>query len=230
MVSVDKAIIARLKTSGETFEILVDADKALAYRGGGDIDIKDDMLAIDAVFKDSNKGERASEELMNKLFGSVDVYDIADKIIKKGDIQLTTEQKKRMLDERRRQIVSIISRESINPQTNAPHPPQRIEGAMDEARAQVSLAKSAEEQVEAVVKLLRPLLPLKFEKRRVAVKIPVGYSGNVQQILREFGKVEKEEWIGNFQYCVLEIPAGVQDDLYNKLNNLTHGEAEIKIL
>ncbi|ODS38109.1 MAG: rRNA metabolism protein [Candidatus Altiarchaeales archaeon WOR_SM1_86-2] len=230
MVSVDKAIIARLKTSGETFEILVDADKALAYRSGAGIDIKDDVLAIDAVFKDASKGDRASEELMNKLFGTTDVYEVADKIIKKGDIQLTTEQKRRMLDERKKRIVNIISRNAINPQTNSPHPPQRIEDAMDEARVHVSLAKSAEEQVESVIKLLRPLLPIKFEKRRVAVKIPAGYSSKVQQVLREFGRVEKEEWAGNYQYCVLEIPAGVQDDFYNKLNNLTHGEVEIKIL
>ena len=230
MVSVDKAIIARLKTSGETFEIMVDADKALAYKGGADIDIKDDVLAIDAVFKDASKGDRASEELMNKLFGTTDVYEVADKIIKKGDIQLTTEQKRRMLDERKKRIVNIISRNAINPQTNSPHPPQRIEDAMDEARVHVSLAKSAEEQVESVIKLLRPLLPIKFEKRRVAVKIPAGYSSKVQQVLREFGRVEKEEWAGNYQYCVLEIPAGVQDDFYNKLNNLTHGEVEIKIL
>jgi len=230
MVSVDKAIIARLKTSGETFEILVDADKALAYGSGAGIDIKDDVLAIDAVFKDASKGDRASEELMNKLFGTTDVYEVADKIIKKGDIQLTTEQKRRMLDERKKRIVNIISRNAINPQTNSPHPPQRIEDAMDEARVHVSLAKSAEEQVESVIKLLRPLLPIKFEKRRVAVKIPAGYSSKVQQVLREFGRVEKEEWAGNYQYCVLEIPAGVQDDFYNKLNNLTHGEVEIKIL
>ena len=43
MVDVDKSVIARYKTQGKNFEILVDCDKALAYREGK---IKDTTQAI----------------------------------------------------------------------------------------------------------------------------------------------------------------------------------------
>lgn len=167
---------------------------------------------------------------MIKLFSTSGVSEVADRILKKGEIQLTTEQKKRMLDEKKKKVVNIIARNAINPQTNVPHPPARIEEAMEEAKVHIKLSMSAEEQVDNVVKALRPILPLKFEKRTIAIKIPVEYSARLYGILKEFGEVKKEEYVGNYQYCLLEIPAGLQDDLYNKLNNLTHGNVETKIV
>lgn len=55
MVAVDKAVIARLKSSGETFEILVDPDLALDYRGGKEVDMND-ILAVKEIFKDAKRG------------------------------------------------------------------------------------------------------------------------------------------------------------------------------
>ena len=59
MVAVDSAIIARLKTHGQNFEILVDCNNAIALKGGKQVDMRD-VLAAMKIFSDSKKGLEAS--------------------------------------------------------------------------------------------------------------------------------------------------------------------------
>jgi len=62
------------------------------------------------------------------------------------------------------------------------------------------------------------------------VKIPATYAGNTYRVLREYGEVKKEEWDRGDLMSLIEIPAGVQDEFYSKLNSLTHGEVKIKLM
>ncbi|MFQ6129950.1 MAG: ribosome assembly factor SBDS, partial [Candidatus Hadarchaeaceae archaeon] len=151
MVRLEDAVIAKLSSHGTVFEVLADPELALALRKGEEIDIHR-VLAIDKIFKDSKKGEAASEEMMKKVFGTLDVFKIAEQIIRKGEVQVTTEQRRKMREQRHRQVVTLISRRAINPQTGLPHPPSRIEGALAEAKVHVNEFKSAEEQLPSIVK------------------------------------------------------------------------------
>lgn len=226
----EDAVIARLVTQGATFEILVDPELAFALKTGGKADIRD-VLATDRVFKDARKGLTASEETMRKVFGTTDVFKISEEIVKRGEVQITTEQRRRLREQRLKQIVALISRRAINPQTNLPHPPARIEAALSEARVQIDEFKGAEEQLGRILKALMPILPLKFENRKIAVKVPSSYAGRSQRHLREFGTIKEERWLedGSWSF-VIEIPAGVQGEFFEKLNDLTRGEAEAKVI
>ncbi len=230
MVKLEDAVIARLSSHNTTFEVLVDPELALAIRAGEDTDVQN-ALAVDKVFKDSKKGDAASEELIKKAFGTLDVAKVAEQIIRKGDVQITTEQRRKMREQRFRQVVSLISKRAINPQTNLPHPPSRIEAAINEARIHIDEFKSVEEQVPKIVKALLPIIPLKFETRRIAVKIPASYAGRSQRAVREFGTVKQEQWLNDGSWAVvIEIPAGIQGEFFDRLNNITKGEAETKVL
>ena len=131
MVTLEDAVIARLEYYGEHFEILVDPDLASDFKDGKKIDIEE-ILAVEEVFKDAKKGDKASEEAMMKAFNTIDPLEAAVTIIKKGHVQLTAQQRKEMQEEKRKLIIATITRESINPQTKLPHPARRIEIAMDE--------------------------------------------------------------------------------------------------
>lgn len=230
MVSLERAVIARLETHGERYEVLVDPELAVEFKRGQNLDISR-VLAVETVFKDAKKGDKASEERMRSLFGTADALEVAKKIIKKGEIQLTTEQRRKMLEAKRKKIVEIISRNAINPQTNTPHPPQRIERALEEAKFHVELSKTAEEQVQKAVKAIHALLPIRFEERRVAVKIPGQYAGKAYSVIKSFGDVKKEEWQKDGSWIVLmDLPAGVVEEFFSELNSLTKGEVETKIL
>jgi ribosome maturation protein SDO1 len=54
MVKLEEAVIARLESHGERFEILVDPDLAMKLKKGEEVDFEE-LLAADTVFKDSAK-------------------------------------------------------------------------------------------------------------------------------------------------------------------------------
>src|SRR3989338_4462950 len=146
MVNVDEAVIAKLKAQGHEFEILVDCASALALKEGKNVDIHD-VLAAMQVFSDAHKGLVASEHAIKQIFGTNDVSEVANQIIRKGEIQLTQEYRENLREEKRKQIIAIIHRNGVDPKTHMPHPPQRIENAFDEARFHVDEFKPVQQQV-----------------------------------------------------------------------------------
>ncbi len=230
MVTLEDAVIARLEYYGKHFEILVDPELAADFKRGEEIEVEE-ILAVEDIFKDARKGDKASEEAMQKAFNTTDLAEVAAFIIKKGQVQLTAQQRKEMLEEKRKKIVATITREAINPQTKLPHPARRIEIAMGEAKIHVDPFKSVDEQVTIVLKAIRTKIPIRFEKVNVAIRIPGDFTGKVYNIIPEFGKTKNEEWQQDGSWiAVVEIPGGMQDNFYRKLNELTHGQVETKLV
>lgn len=230
MVNVDDAVIARLESYGERFEILVDAELAADYKRGEDIDIST-VLAVEEIFKDAHKADKASEENMEKAFETTDPLEVADKIIHKGQIQITANQRRKMQEEKTKQVISTIAREAINPQTKLPHPPARIEKAMTEAKVHIDPMKTVQEQIEPTVKAILTKIPIRIEKVQIAVKIPGTYAGKAYSTITQYGKLIKEEWENDGSWIgIVEIPGGLQDDFFTALSGLTHGEVETKLI
>jgi ribosome maturation protein SDO1 len=226
----DNYTIARLTKDNEHFEILVKPEKALDYRTGKTSRITE-VLAAEIIFADANKGTKVSEEQMRKAFETTDPLKIADIILKKGTLQLTTEQRRKMVEDKRRQIVDFISRQAVDPKTNLPHPPLRIENAMEQIRYPIDAHKPVEEQAREIVKLLRPILPLKIEQISVAVRVPAEYSARSYGSIKNFGEIKQEEWRANGSwYGIIEMPAGAYASFLNKLGEITKGNGEAKIL
>ncbi len=230
MVDVDKAVVARFKTQGLNFEVLVDCDAALKFKEGKDVSMGD-ILAADKVFDDAKKGLLASDAHMENIFGSSDVSEVAKKIIRKGEIQVTAEHRAGLRDQKRKKILDIIRRNGVDPKTNLPHPATRLELAFEEAKVKIDEHRRAEDQVEQIVKLLRPILPIRFEKREIAIRIPAEYTGKAYSAVSGFGKLKKDEWLNDGSWaCVIEIPAGLQADLFDQVNKITQGNVETKIM
>jgi ribosome maturation protein SDO1 len=223
-------VIARIEKSGEKFEVLVKPEAVQKIRDGKDVDLLKE-LAIDEIFKDAHKGSKASEEKMMEFFGTAEPLAVAKQIIQRGEIQLTTEQRRQMLEAKRKQVVQYIAANAINPQTGAPHPPQRIENAMEEAKVHIDPFKPVEEQVKEVLDALRPLLPIRFEKVRIAVKLSAEDSAKAYGDIKGYGTILKEEWSPTGAWLgVVEMPAGLQTDFLERLNAKTRGNVETRVL
>ena len=229
MVSVDAAVVAKITRNGETFEILVDPEKALAYRRGQQYSIES-LLAVNQVFKDSKKGDRASSSDLEKAFGSTDTFKVAESILKHGELQLTTEQRRKMVEEKRLQVANYISKQGVDPKTKLPHPVQRILNAMEEARVNIDPFKPADQQSKDIVEAIRPIIPISIERLEVAIRIPMQYAGKASAVVHKMAPVQKEEWKSDSWIAVIEIPAGMQADIYQRLNDLTAGTVEVKIV
>ncbi|MBE0516037.1 MAG: ribosome assembly factor SBDS [Methanophagales archaeon] len=229
MVSLDKAVVARYKHGKRIFEILVDPEEAYLIRSGAQEEIEE-VLAVDEIFVDASKGEKATEEDLMAVFSTTEVGEIARVIVKEGELQLTAEQRRRKVEEKKMMVVDRIARISINPQTNTPHPPTRIEIAMNEAKVHIDPFKSVDELVNETVKAIRAIIPIKIVEIAIAIKIPAAYTGRVYELKRNFELV-KEEWQGDGSFiAVVKVPAGMRDELFSFLNRITKGEAQTKVV
>ena len=230
MVDVDKSVIARYKTQGKNFEILVDCENAIAFKTGSNINLND-VLTAEEIFEDVKKGMHASEIDMKKIFNTEDKKKICEQIIRKGDVQVTAEYQRKLRDIKVKQIIDLIHRNAIDPKTGNPHPPQRIKNAVEEAKIRIDNYKTAEEQIQDIISQLKTVLPIKFETRTIMIKVSAQYAAQSYNALKQYGKLLKEEWQNDGSLVVnIELPAGLQEDLFSKLNNLTHGSIESKII
>ncbi len=223
-----KTVIVKLRKGGEEFELIVDADMAYEYVTGKRTDPLS-VLQVEEVFKDARKNERQSEEKVKKVFGFTDIAKLADAILKEGDVPITTEQRAKLTEEKRRQIIDVIATNSIDPRTNAPNPPLRVENAMKEAKVSIDPFKSAPAQVDDVVKKISAIMPIKFTTVKMTVTIPPAYANRAYGVLKRYG-MKGERWLNDGSLeAVLEFPAGMQTEFYERINGATQGQAQVKV-
>ena len=226
----EKYTIARFTKDNVRFEVLIKPEKALQYRMGK-ISAVTDVLVTETIFLDANKGTKVSEEALRKAFGTTEPLKVAEVILKRGTIQLTTEQRRKMIEDKRKQIIVFISRQCVDPRTNLPHPPLRVEQAMEQIHYSIEPFKPVEEQAKEIIKLLRSILPLKTEQVSIGVRIPPEYAAKTYGTVKGFGTIKREEWRGDGSwYGVLEMPAGLYGPFLEKIGEITKGRAEAKML
>lgn len=230
VIGIDKAVIARLHHSGHKFEVLIDPEKALEFKKGARIDMSE-ILAYPAIYHDVRSTNMVPEQDLQRVFGTTDVFVIAERIIKNGELQLTTEQRRKMIEQRKNQIAIIIAKKGINPQTNTPHPPQRILNVMEKVGVNIEPFIEAEMQVDKVLKELKPIIPIKFQKITISIKVPPQHAGRVYSVIKGVGTITGEQWMndGSLQLSI-EILGGMQNEVFEKISSLTHGAFESKVV
>jgi ribosome maturation protein SDO1 len=224
----DKFTVARLILDGDKFELLVKPDPALEYKIGKRTDISS-VLVSDEIYSDANKGSRASSEKMMKHFKSTDSTDVAKQILARGELNLTTDQRRKMVEEKKKQIVQFINRSFVDPKTHLPHPIVRIEAAVEEVRVPIDPFKKAEDQAKTVVDALRKILPLKSETVKLTVTIPPQFAAQSYSVLKSTGDLRSEEWLADGSLkAVLEMNASIRGQFLDRLGAVTKGSAQVK--
>ncbi len=220
--------IARLVRNGRHFEIVIDPDKAASYIKGESVEL-DDVLLAWKVFSDAKKGMVVSDHELKEVFSTSDINKIAEIILHKGEVQLNADYRRKEREEKRRRIVEMIHENAIDPGTNAPHPASRIEAALEEARVIIDERKSADEQLNDVVKRIRAILPLRFETKKLTLIIPASFSGKAYGIIKGLTETKSEEWLNDGSLRVkVEATSGISQELIDRLNEVTHGDLEVK--
>lgn len=230
MVSVDKAQIVKYRVNDQHFEILVDSDLAMQMRRGKSVSIND-VLAINKIYKDSKKGLEVSPAALMAVFSTDNPAEVAKIIIQKGDIPLTADYKNKIREEKKKQVISYIHRYAVDPKTHLPHPITRLENAFEEAKVHIDENHDINKLIEEARKKLITVLPLKFEMKEIAIRIPSDYAAKSYGIVQSLGKILKNEWMGDGSWSVvIEIPGGMEEEMHDKLNSMCHGNVETKIL
>ncbi|HJT83870.1 MAG TPA: ribosome assembly factor SBDS [Nitrososphaeraceae archaeon] len=224
----NKFSIVRLMLNADRFEILVKPDPALDYKLGKKVDVSN-ILISDEIYSDANKGTRVPYEKLIKNFKTKDQIEIAKHILEHGDVNLTTDQRRRMVDEKKKQITQYISRNFIDPKTHLPHPPLRVENAMEQIRLVIDPFKRPEEQAKKIIDDLRKILPLKSENLQLVITIPPQFSSQSYSIIKGLGDLKDEKWLqdGSLK-VIIEINAGLRLTFIERVNSITKGSAHIQ--
>lgn len=222
-----KVTTARFSIGPDRFEILVKPDLALNYKIGKHEDVTS-VLVSEEIYSDASKGDRASSQKLMKHFKTTDSIEIAKQILVKGDLSLTTDQRRRMIEQKRKQIVEYINKTFVDPKTRSPHPITRIDLAIEEARISIDPFKRSEDQVKNVVDAIRKILPLKSETIDLIVVIPAAYSGQSYSVLKSMTELKSEQWLSNGSLKVtVSINAGTKAVFLDRLGAATKGKAEV---
>jgi ribosome maturation protein SDO1 len=225
----DKVTVVRYSFSGDKFELLVKPDPAFDYKLGKITEISK-VLVSDEIYTDSNKGTRATNEKLEHVFKTNDLTKIAEIIMKKGELNLTTEQRKKMMSEKRKQLVTFIAKTYVDPRSHLPHPPLRIEQAMNDSRVSIDPFKNADEQIKDVVEKLRFIIPLKSENIVLEILVPAQFVAQSYTVLKSTGTLKKEDWQPNGSLkAILEIPAAARPNVIDRLGSVTKGTASVEV-
>lgn len=217
----------RLTINGDKFEILVKPDPALEYKTGKRTDFSS-LLVSDEIYSDANKGSRASSEKLTKHFKTKDTGEIAKQILTRGELALTTDQRRRMVEEKKKQIIQFISRNFVDPKTHLPHPPNRIESAINEVRIIIDPYKRAEDQAKQVIEALRKILPLRSEVAVLTITIPPQFASQSYSVLKGTGNFKNEQWLSDGSLkAIVEVNAGAKGTLLDRIGSVTKGSAQI---
>ncbi len=251
-IDLGEYIIGRIDKGGRTFEMLMDPDKAWEAKKFIRDEINDRLKAgksrplveeiinnskIDLemifesfiVFEDLKRGRKATDGDMEAVFDTTDGRTISGHVLLDGEIHWTQKQRDEEREKKLKTIINIISKNAINPQNKKPHPVQRIEKAIEEAHVKIDIMKSAEEQVDDIVKQIQTIIPIRMEQVQIAIKIPSTFTAKGYNIVAQYGQIKQEEWQKDGSWMsIVSLPAGFQMELIDKLNKLTHGRVQIK--
>ena len=223
----DKFTIVRYSAGNDKFEILVKPDPALEYKLGKKMDISNIMIS-DEIYLDANKGTRCSAEKLMKHFKTTDQLEIAKQIMDKGDLNMNTEQRRKMIEEKKRQIVEYINKNFVDPKSHMPHPISRINAVLDEARVAIDPFKRLDDQLKNIIESLRKIIPLKSEILELTVTVPAQFSGQSFSVFKTIGEIKSEQWLsdGSLQ-VILSINAGMKSSFLDRIGTATKGSAQV---
>jgi ribosome maturation protein SDO1 len=223
----NKYTVIRLNLDGNKFELLVKPDPALEYKLGKRTDLSN-VLISDEIYSDANKGSRVGVEKLVKYFNTTDPTEISKQILSRGELSLTTEQRRKMVEEKRKQIIQYINKNFVDPKTHIPHPLTRIESALDQARLIIDPFKRPEEQIKTILDSLRKILPLKSESVRLTITIPPQFSAQSYSVLKTAGNFNGEQWLSDGSLeVIIEINAGMKGVILDRIGSVTKGSAHV---
>jgi ribosome maturation protein SDO1 len=223
----NKYTVIRLNLDGNKFELLVKPDPALEYKLGKRTDLSS-VLISDEIYSDANKGSRVGVEKLVKYFNTTDPTEISKQILSRGELSLTTEQRRKMVEEKRKQIIQYINKNFVDPKTHIPHPLTRIESALDQARLIIDPFKRPEEQIKTILDSLRKILPLKSESVRLTITIPPQFSAQSYSVLKTAGNFNGEQWLSDGSLkVIIEINAGMKGVILDRIGSVTKGSAHV---
>ena len=212
----------------QKLEIICNQGSVEGYRAGK-ISL-DDTLVTREIYKDAKKADRASEADILGVFQHKDMSKALDEIIKKGNYQLSTAERKKKVEEKRAQITYYFHKNFMDPKTKLPHPLTRIEAALGDIKGlRIHPDEPAEHQAKAIRKQLKDIIPLKSNALEGTIIVPHAFLGQSQGVIHGLCTVTKEEYTGAGCKMRVALVASDLQKLLSELNRVGKGEINFEL-
>jgi ribosome maturation protein SDO1 len=211
---------ARITKGNQHFEILVDLEEAMKLKRGEEGADITRAVITDTIFHNLKSGEKAGTTDLERVFETSNPTEVAEKIIKTGEVVKTAESMRTETEQKYKQVVDTLTKLVVSPE-GRPYTPDRIMKALTEAHVQIK-NKPIDTQINDILDQLAKILPVKIERKKVRLTISAQYTGKAYGMMKEYIKEENWQPNGNLE-AVIEMPTALTFDFYEKLNNITHG-------
>jgi ribosome maturation protein SDO1 len=211
-------VLAKFKVKNKHYEVSVDFDEALKVKNGTGNIAK--ALNSNAIYYNAKEGSVASKSDLMEAFETQDMYAIATTIISRGELQKPQEFRDAEREAKVKQVVGLLMRNAVD-QHGRPYTEDRLKRAIHEVHFNFD-NRPAEKQMTDLLEKLKVVIPIRVETKRVKLVIPARFSSQVYGMLKDYK--ESEDWLANGDLqVIMNIPAGLQLEFYDKLNGITHG-------
>lgn len=214
--------VVRQKKCGKRFEIACFRNKVLSWRKGTETDI-DEVLQTHTVFSNVSKGLIANRADLMEAFGTDEQDDICIEILKKGELQVSREERDDNQEQGMKEIATIVSDKCVNPETNRPYPITQIERAMQDIHFSFNAARTAKQQALDVIRALKEKFPIERAQMSLRIRLPAKESKAAKLVLLPVvAKVESEEWDGD----VLEMVCAIDPGAYRQIDEIVRAQSK----
>ncbi|WVO18400.1 SBDS family rRNA metabolism protein [Cryptococcus depauperatus] len=223
--------IVRMKKGGKRFEIACYQNKVSEFRSGIENDLSE-VLQIEQVFTNVPKGLVAKKEEWTKCFGTDDMSKVIEEILRKGELQINNLERTQHLSALSREIATIITEMTVDPNTSRKHTVGMVEKAMSEVGFSVRADKPAKAQALELIKKLSEgnILSVRRIRMRIRLTMPSKDAKRCKEkIVVEVEEIEEEE-MGTEWEAIAQINPSNFKTLTDIINNETKGKGRIESL
>ncbi|KAI8927382.1 SBDS protein C-terminal domain-containing protein [Entophlyctis helioformis] len=206
--------IVRLRKGGKRYEVACYKNKILEWRNKLEKDI-DNVLQIHQVFINVSKGQIASKEDLVKSFGTEVLNDAIMQVHSMS-----------------RDIATIVSEKSVNPETKRPYTVTMIEKALSDVHFSMNPNKSAKQQAIEAIKLLQEknIIPIARAQMRVRVVMPAKDGKRIKEkLMAHVNKTEEEDWGDEYELICVVDPGSFRK-IGDLLQEETKGRGQVEVL
>lgn len=181
--------LVRYHQGKQTYEVIVREGLVRKYREG-EASLADVLVSLQ-VFHDARRMTKVNVTNLVEAFQVDDMNGVLDTILKKGVMQQGEKERKEDTQRLRNAVIQKIHDDYFSP-NGCKVPLTRIENALKKANVKIDGKKSADGQVDGVVRSMKEVLDLRRTgmETRAIVTVEKGCAKQALKILIKLGKVD----------------------------------------
>jgi len=194
----------------------------------------DEVLQIERVFSNVSKGKVAASSDLEAVFGTSNERDVCRMILEMGQLQISGKERTQQLENKFREVATIICDKCVNEDTQRPFPLDVIEAAMkEELHFSVNPNKSAKSQALQVIKEMqsKKCLPIQRGHMRLKITIPDKKIGSkIKPEIAHLCICIEKETFGAAHVLVVLMDPGHFRELNDLIGKNTKGKGSVEVM